>query len=48
MGRLAGFKYRQIISKLKQLGFEFDRHLVPFCSDPDFPTPMFPMFPMFP
>ncbi len=25
MGRLAGFKYRQIIRKLKQLGFEFDR-----------------------
>ena len=26
MGRLAGFKYRQIIKKLKKLGFEFDRH----------------------
>ena len=25
MGRLAGFKYRQIIKKLKVLGFEFDR-----------------------
>ena len=25
MGRLAGFKYRQIIKRLKQLGFEFDR-----------------------
>ena len=25
MGRLAGFKYRQIIRKLKKLGFEFDR-----------------------
>ena len=25
MGRLAGFKYRQIIKKLKRLGFEFDR-----------------------
>jgi len=25
MGRLAGFKYRQIIKKLKSLGFEFDR-----------------------
>ena len=25
MGRLAGFKYRQIIKKLKALGFEFDR-----------------------
>ena len=25
MGRLAGFKYRQIIKKLKILGFEFDR-----------------------
>ncbi len=25
MGRLAGFKYRQIIKKLKELGFEFDR-----------------------
>ena len=25
MGRLAGFKYRQIVNKLKKLGFEFDR-----------------------
>ncbi len=25
MGRLAGFKYRQIIKKLKKRGFEFDR-----------------------
>ncbi len=25
MGRLAGFKYRQIIKKLKNLGFEFER-----------------------
>jgi predicted RNA binding protein YcfA (HicA-like mRNA interferase family) len=25
MGRLAGFKYRQIVKKLKRLGFEFDR-----------------------
>jgi len=25
MGRLSGFKYRQIIKKLKKLGFEFDR-----------------------
>ena len=25
MGRLAGFRYRQIIRKLKRLGFEFDR-----------------------
>ena len=25
MGRLAGFKYRQIIKKLKNLGFVFDR-----------------------
>ena len=25
MGRLAGFKYRQIIKKLKKLGFVFDR-----------------------
>ena len=25
MGRLAGFKYRQIIKRLKKLGFEFDR-----------------------
>jgi predicted RNA binding protein YcfA (HicA-like mRNA interferase family) len=25
MGRLAGFKYRQITKKLKKLGFEFDR-----------------------
>jgi predicted RNA binding protein YcfA (HicA-like mRNA interferase family) len=26
MGRLAGFKYRRIVKKLKKLGFEFDRH----------------------
>lgn len=26
MGRLAGFKYRQIVKKLKKLGFVFDRH----------------------
>ena len=25
MGRLAGFRYRQIVRKLKNLGFEFDR-----------------------
>lgn len=25
MGRLAGFKYRQIVKKLKKRGFEFDR-----------------------
>ena len=25
MGRLAGFRYRQIIKKLKKLGFEFNR-----------------------
>jgi predicted RNA binding protein YcfA (HicA-like mRNA interferase family) len=25
VGRLAGFKYRQIVKRLKQLGFEFDR-----------------------
>ncbi|MEX2515932.1 MAG: type II toxin-antitoxin system HicA family toxin [Gammaproteobacteria bacterium] len=25
MGRLSGFKYRQIIKRLKNLGFEFDR-----------------------
>jgi predicted RNA binding protein YcfA (HicA-like mRNA interferase family) len=26
MGRLAGFKYRKIVKRLKKLGFEFDRH----------------------
>lgn len=26
MGRLAGFKYREIIKKLKLLGFIFNRH----------------------
>jgi len=25
VGRLAGFKYRQIVKKLKKLGFTFDR-----------------------
>jgi len=25
MGRLAGFQYREIIKKLKELGFQFDR-----------------------
>lgn len=26
MGRLAGYKYRQIVKRLKELGFQFDRH----------------------
>jgi predicted RNA binding protein YcfA (HicA-like mRNA interferase family) len=25
MGRLAGFRYRQVVKRLKALGFEFDR-----------------------
>jgi predicted RNA binding protein YcfA (HicA-like mRNA interferase family) len=25
MGRLGGFKYREIVKRLKSLGFEFDR-----------------------
>jgi predicted RNA binding protein YcfA (HicA-like mRNA interferase family) len=25
MGRLAGFRYREIVKRLRQLGFEFDR-----------------------
>ena len=25
MGRLSGFRYREIIKRLKKLGFEFDR-----------------------
>ena len=25
MGRLAGFKYRQVVKKLKKLGFQFHR-----------------------
>ena len=25
MGRLAGFRYRKIVKRLKKLGFEFDR-----------------------
>ena len=25
MGRLAGFKYRQVVKKLKKLGFQFNR-----------------------
>lgn len=25
MGRLSGFKYRQIVNRLKELGFMFDR-----------------------
>lgn len=36
MGRLAGFRYREIVKRLKQLGFEFDRqaagsHEIWFC-----------------
>lgn len=27
MGRLAGFRYREIVKRLKQLGFEFDRQV---------------------
>lgn len=26
MGRLAGFKYRQVVQKLRTLGWSFDRH----------------------
>lgn len=26
MGRLAGFKYREIVDKLRALGWSFDRH----------------------
>jgi predicted RNA binding protein YcfA (HicA-like mRNA interferase family) len=26
MGRLSGFKYRQIVKRLKAFGFAFDRH----------------------
>lgn len=26
MGRLAGFRYRQITKRLKKMGFTFDRH----------------------
>ncbi|MCG8478620.1 MAG: type II toxin-antitoxin system HicA family toxin [Spirochaetales bacterium] len=26
MGRLAGFRYRDITKRLKRFGFEFDRH----------------------
>jgi len=25
MGRLSGFSYREVVKRLKQLGFEFDR-----------------------
>lgn len=25
MGRLAGFRYREVVRRLRQLGFEFDR-----------------------
>lgn len=25
MGRLAGFRYRQVVKRLRRLGFEFDR-----------------------
>ncbi len=25
MGRLAGFKYREVVRRLKQVGFQFDR-----------------------
>ncbi len=26
MGRLAGFRYRDIVARLRELGFEFSRH----------------------
>ena len=26
MGRLAGYRYRVVVDKLRRLGFEFDRH----------------------
>lgn len=28
MGRLAGFRYREVIKRLKRFGFVFDRHAV--------------------
>lgn len=28
MGRLAGFRYREIVQRLKRLGFQFDRQAV--------------------
>jgi predicted RNA binding protein YcfA (HicA-like mRNA interferase family) len=36
MGRLAGFRYREIVKRLRQLGFDFDRqaagsHEIWFC-----------------
>jgi predicted RNA binding protein YcfA (HicA-like mRNA interferase family) len=40
MGRLAGFRYREIVKRLRQLGFEFDRqaagsHEIWFCQATD-------------
>ncbi|MGA2379640.1 MAG: type II toxin-antitoxin system HicA family toxin [Spirochaetia bacterium] len=26
MGRLSGFRYREVVRRLRELGFEFDRH----------------------
>lgn len=26
MGRLSGFRYRDVVHRLRRLGFEFDRH----------------------
>jgi predicted RNA binding protein YcfA (HicA-like mRNA interferase family) len=38
MGRLAGFRYREVVRRLKQLGFVFDRqaagsHEIWFCQN---------------
>jgi predicted RNA binding protein YcfA (HicA-like mRNA interferase family) len=35
MGHLAGFRYREIIKRLKQLGFKFDRHYTTIPNHPD-------------
>jgi predicted RNA binding protein YcfA (HicA-like mRNA interferase family) len=47
MGRLAGFKYRQIVKRLKRLGFVFDRqaagsHEIWYTQTQIF-TPLFPI-----
>jgi hypothetical protein len=44
MGRLAGFRYREIIRRLEQQGFEFDRqaagsHEIWFRGVPNVPGP---------
>jgi hypothetical protein len=46
MGRLAGFKYREIVKRLKKFGFEFDQQAARGAPNPEIrriPNPVYRM-----